>query len=292
MNKISKKNYQLPLPTKLTVVGSRVATSVQPNYLISKGQLIVSDSWVIQLVYTTEPNNRQPQLLEFPITWDDSSPWGSEEPINLIICYKRSPQIQLMHSSAPAHARPFLNITVEVPLSIEPIQLPGPAPQLAPSAVAVAAEKPPVEKNTSKSAEPEPSPEQPATAELQQRFEQLEERYRELAQTVKELTQRVCLLENRERRDNPSTAKFAGYVVDSFRLVPIPKAILELYNSGSEEPAYKVAANNQGFFIQEDILPGTYDIKVRHPRYQTLDMKNYLISAGENKCQDFLLKRL
>ncbi len=82
-----------------------------------------------------------------------------------------------------------------------------------------------------------------------------------------------------------------GTVLDAYRLVPLPHAIIEFYQKDKDSPVVKVASNNKGRYACGEIIPGIYDIKVKHPRYLPLIIKNYIVAAGDDKSQDFLLRR-
>lgn len=277
---ISKKNYQLPLPEKITVIGSRVTTSAQPQFRFENNQLILNDNWVIQLVHTTHPRSKEPQLLEFPIVWEEAWPWDQELPASATLTYKSKPRILLINSLAPKHSSPVLNLTLETPLAIE-LNEQGAKPILINPIPAPVENKVPIQ-----------PPVQPEYANLQQTQQLLEEKHLEMSQTIAELVQRLSRLEEQQAEQQQQMAKLSGYVVDSFRLAPVTKAILEVYQNGNEEPVSKLATNNQGYFAIDNLLSGTYEIKVKHPRYLPFIMKNYVIANGENKSQDFILKRI
>lgn len=277
MIKISQKNYQLPLQEKITILGSRVTTSTQPHFLLENNQLTLTDNWVLQLVHTTAEHSSEPQLLEFPLTWEEVWPWGQEFSTSITISYKKKPHIQLINSISTNHSSPMLNITLETPLEIN---LSDPEKRPLPTSV--------MPKNLTTSAEPTV---QPTTIEHKS-YQVLEEKYLRLSQAIAELEQRLLKLEEKQIEQQPKAAKLSGYVVDSFRLIPVSKAILEFYQANSDEPLYKLATNNQGYYTLDDLSSGSYDIKVKHPRYLPLVMNSYTIANAENKSQDFLLKRI
>ena len=278
MIKISLKNYQLTLQEKITILGSRVTTSTQPNFLLDNNQLILTDNWVLQLVHTTAEQSSEPQLLEFPLTWEEVWPWSQELSTNITINYKKKPHIQLISSISTNHSSPMLNITLETPLEInltDPESKPLPTNPVTPKNLTISAEL----------------TVQPATIE-QQNNQLLEEKCLKLSQAMTELEERLLKLEEKQIEQQQKAAKLSGYVVDSFRLIPISKAILEFYQGNSDEPLYKLATNNQGYYTLDELSSGTYDIKVKHPRYLPLVMNSYTIANAETKSQDFLLKRI
>jgi len=280
MNKVSEKTYQLPLQEKIIIVGSRVITSAQPHCKLENNQLSLSDQWVIQLIYTTSQKDTPPQLLEFPLAWEEVWPWDNELLNVKTAKYLKKPQIQKMQILAAKHSPQVLQLFIQTPLSLETKEAPA-EKILSPQPAAVEHIPPSVQ------------PEQPAQSNLapvplSPNYQELEDDCRKLSQALTELEQRVKQLEEAQ---TASAAKLAGYVVDSFRLGPVPKAIFEVFASGSEDLLHKAASNNQGYFVLE--LPaGNYDIKVKHPRYQPLIMKSYPLVSGENKTQDFILKRI
>ncbi len=100
----------------------------------------------------------------------------------------------------------------------------------------------------------------------------------------------IDFAENEEpRKDSHPTLK--GAVLDAYRLVPLSQAIIEFYQKGNDSPVAKVASDSKGRYLCEEIIPGIYDVKVKHPRYLPLIIKNYIVAAGDDKSQDFLLRR-
>jgi hypothetical protein len=88
-----------------------------------------------------------------------------------------------------------------------------------------------------------------------------------------------------------TASNISGTVLDSYRLLPIQKAIIEFYRNDESEPSVKLATDWQGKYSCTQLVPGTYDIKIKHARFATLVIKDYNISESENKYQDFLLRK-
>jgi len=95
--------------------------------------------------------------------------------------------------------------------------------------------------------------------------------------------------------DDPSKASpqggISGTILDSCRLSPVPKAIIEFGRAEAAEPLLKLVSDWHGKYSCSELVPGTFDVRIKHPRYATLIIKDYRITAGEKKRQDFLLRK-
>lgn len=278
---VSKKHYQIPLQGKIILAGSRISTAKQPKFSINNGQLLLSDQWLIQLIDSVRPRGAEPQLLEFPLDWEETLPWDLKQSDNITVNYQKKPQIKEVQTKIINNINPVLDITVEVPIAIE-LELTDQQAQAIQTANTIPLSSPP--HKTAKqvpTANPVPQPS----------YQELESKCRELTTAVEELQQRLLSLEEKSS-EQTRFIKFSGYVVDSFRLSPIIKAIIELTPSNKADTTYKLVSDNQGYFSSEELEPGTYDIKVKHPRYHPLSLNNYVFTIGEEKSQDFILKRI
>ncbi len=294
MIKHSKKNFEISLQERIKLAGARVITSPHPRFEFKEGQLILCDQWTIQLIHTTQPNSAEPRLLEFPVTWEETFPWSQAPPVNISVEYKKKPKITFVQSQLVNQTQPVIYLTIETPIKIN---FSDEKPVFADKKPNTTANDPPLgtlPPTFPQNAEPSQAnrltyPEK--LMEIESKFNKLTEEHRKLSQLVEELSQHLAVLEEKLTQQQ-TKAKLFGYIVDSFRLTPVNKAIVEIARQDSEEPLYKLTSNHQGFFFSEDMEPGIYNIRVKHPRYHPLIMRDYCLTGGEVKNQDFLLKRI
>lgn len=260
MNKVSEKTYQFPVQEKITILGSRIITSAQPCCKAESNKLILTDQWTVQLVYTNSSAKTPTQLLELPLAWEEVWPWEYAQLEIAEARYLKKPQIQKMQFFSTKQNPYVLQLAIQTSLKLD------------------MREKQDVVQEAPLPAE-DPVQNQPVA---------ISEIILKLSQNLTAIEERIKLLE--ERQVIPA-AKLNGSVVDSFRLNPIAKAIIEISASGNEDLLHKVATNGQGCFDME-LPPGSYDIKIKHPRYQSLAVRSYNLAHGENKNQDFILKRI
>lgn len=271
-----RRECQLTVPEKITVLGLRIEAGRQPGYEIKEKKLTVKDTWSIQIVYKPFGSNYQvpPSLMEIPYSWEEEFEWDKGSSDGLSVSYHKPPHSTLYQINEEKRLMYFLHLIAEGVLAIDYAQ----------NEVRIIA-----------SSQQEPVKEEmvPAGAdknleEIMTKLDRLEHSYAELCQQLKTLMEKTNSLQEKPVSIN---CNIGGYVLDGLRLVPVAKTIIEFYQNNEEEPVLKTATDNRGFYSCDQLVPGTYDIKIKHPRFSPLVIKDYSIKAGENKYQDFLLRR-
>lgn len=289
---ISKKDHILPLSEKIKIQGFRIETSQRPSFLIKDHILLLSDTWKIQLAYLPlkqKESSGHSLFSEFSVAWEDSFDWKEDYPTHITAAYLKKPRGVAMHLSESADNRYTLHLSLEVPVSID---------FLSQHLATVAKESPVQHTNNNPTAE-EPAVDtktalshvfKQAQHKADSRFSELEKRASRLEKDIEELATR---LHNVEASINSLIvySRLNGTVLDSYRIIPIPNAIIEIYENLNDAPLFKTASDERGYYACERLEPGTYHIKIKHPRYLPLDINNYVIKKGENRSQDFLLRR-
>ena len=259
----TQKNYEFTLPEKIRIAGLHVETARKFKQEIVSGKLRLSDNWNIQIVSApaAAPAQAELSLLEFPVLWEDEFEWTQGCPgDHLIFSYKKAPR------SISAHIREekrdvLLDLTLEAVIGWE----------------------------IGRSADPPPAP-RPAGA-WEEKIGALEEKVCVLSEAFRNLELEVQKLKEEQLARPVLKCRLAGTILDDFRMGPVPKSILEFFPNGSPEACAKTAADNQGYYSCEELAPGSYEIKIKHPRFLPLVIKDFTIKAGENKYQDFILRR-
>lgn len=268
MIKVSQKKYEFPLSEKITILGTRITTSNHPQAYTDDTRIIITDNWLLQLAYSASAKQAEPKLLEIPIAWEEIIPWDQAMSGNVTVTYIKRPKILAVNTAVSNPTAQKLNLTIETLLSLDCLD-----------------EKAKPLMNRS-----EPPPPGELTF-LQNNFRELEENCHNLSALIQGLEQRLAAVEDKLTGLQTGGSGLSGYVLDSFHLIPVSKAILEFYQNENPEPCYKLAANSQGYYAADDLAAGTYNIRVKHPRYAPLIINSYVIADREKKSQDFLLKR-
>lgn len=265
----TQKNYVLPLDGKIKIAGMRVETGGRFEQKIVSGKLSLRDSWNIQIIYTPadSPATAELTLLEHPVLWEDEFEWNQDYPGHFRFFYKKAPSAVTSHIRE--EKRNFrLCLTVEAVIGVE-IGSGG-------------------EAESEKSAI---TPGSHGTYGVQEQLSALEAKIDSLSQTVSKLEGEVQKLKEISSLLPALQGRLAGMVFDEFRMIPVAKCILEFTPTGSEEPCVKTVTDNNGYFTCERLQPATYEIKIRHPRYLPLVIKDFIINERENRYQDFILRR-
>lgn len=295
----TQKHFVFPLQEKIKIAGLRVETGREFRQEVVSGKIRLADNWNIQIVYTsiTAPAQGNPSLLEFPVLWEDEYDWKEDYPDeHLTFSYKKAP------SAVSAHIREenraiLLDLTLEGTIAVELRRgkagladgnagggCPTP-PSLAGSAALTS-----VLRQAGAWEEKVGVLEEKAEA-LEKKSEALEKKVRALTESIRNLEAGVQKLKD-ERPATPALkCRLSGTILDDFRMIPIPKSILELYSHGTQEACAKTASDNRGYYSCEELLPGNYEIRIKHPRFLPLVIKDFTIREGESKYQDFILRR-
>lgn len=270
---ISKKEFCLPLSEKVRIQGLRVETGPSPQALIADSKLKLQDNWKLQLAFCSYANNTDqaaPGFLEFPVLWEEEFDLSEDFPV-WTAAYTKKPACVASRIEESRIQPPLLHLTIEATLSADP------------KPVAIADPKPVAIKECPKISD-QPSPDLT-------RINAWEENIRELQKKISFLEDKLSEIENSSINNNSSYGRLAGTVLDSFRLVPVSKAIIEIYRKDREEPLIKTATDMRGVYVFSRLQPGLYDIKIKHPRYAVLEIKDYPIFDLDDKNQDFLMRR-
>lgn len=263
-----QKNFQIPLPMKITLVGLRVETGQAPSQTLRGNKILLEDEWKIQIIYVPfgqRQDKTQPSLFEHIITWKEELEQEREFPKGTKIVYKRkvhSISNNMMVIDAKKH---ILDLVLEVALDVEVIS---------DDIVSV--------QNTVNNT--------PFTySNLDSRLNIIEKICEEMKKEISILNEKINKLEN--YTNSLKTGRISGQVLDSFRLVPVTKAIVELSLDNSD-PIVKTTSDSHGKYSLENIPQGTYQIMIKHPRYLPFLITGYHIAENANKSQDFLMRRV
>lgn len=277
MIKIAPQDFSLPLREKIKILGLRVATSDYPENNISNQVLYLSDDWNIQLVFV--PLNKRddevpPQLLEFKVAWKEQFNWTDENQRQVSVSYKKKPRSTSYFIHEGQDKKICLNLSLEAVLEID-FAIPTPQEHHI---------SPVIEERKNQQEDKRKQ------KESSDKVLSLDQKITQILDRIKVLEERTSNLE--EKLHEPDMySTISGSVRDAHRMSPISKAIIEFYPQGSSEPLIKLATNNQGKYSLEQLIPGIYDIKIRHPRYLLLEVNKYVIEERDNLSQDFLLRR-
>ncbi len=286
MIKIARKDFLLPLKEKIDVMGLRIESSCHPQYEVVENQLKLKDLWNIQIAYTPYSARENiklrenPELAEFQVSWEDELEWDKNYPCQLSVFYRKKPHSTAMHVQENKKDDVVLKLTLETSIEIDFV-VPGPEPLLPEKKENNIIQSAPVQQTTGDTLTD--------TGKLEHAVKLLQESYDSLSQRINALELRFeeALADQRQL----TTGSISGTVLDSYRLLPIPKAIIEFYQNEASEPLVKLATDWQGKYMCTQLVPGTYDIKIKHPRYASLVIKDYILIESENKYQDFLLHK-
>ena len=274
---LDRKDFLLPLTEKIDVMGLRIETSQSPPYEIAGDKLKLTDAWNIQIAYTSfsargDIKLREiPKLAEFQVIWEHELKWDIKYPSQVAVFYKKKPHSIAMHVQENRKNDIILKLTLETAVEIDfeqPTKAPAPTP--------ASAHEPAPEPASAPALEPG------LAISPQNDYNRLLEKINGL-----ELRLEAALLEKKQL----TASNINGTVLDSYRLLPIQKAIIEFYQNEANEPTVKLATDWQGKYSCTQLVPGTYDVIIKHPRYATLVVKDYIILEAENKYQDFLLRK-
>lgn len=263
MIKTSHTKFLIPLAEKIKILGIRVETSDTPEYRIEDKKLKVFDEWNIQVISipsSIESQNSTPSLIEHKLSWEEEYDWDYEYPFLISINYKRKPQNTSIHIFEKDKIHQ-LSLFFETLLDIE-----------------FTTKKTPTSNDINKS-----------NTKFKKQIEQLEKEVLNLKKMNTELEKKVIELST-VIKTSSDFCRIEGKVLDSFRMLPIPKAILEFYAENTNEPIIKIATDNQGKYCTEDLKPGSYELRIKRSRYLPLIVKNYVLKEKEQKYQDFLLR--
>lgn len=294
MIKILQKDFILPLPTKhLKIMGILVETGPKPHIEINKQQLTVRDHWNIQLVCTPLGEKDyivNPTLMEYQVEWQDALDF-TEELKDASVNYKKKPRSIASFIQESQDYKATLHLTMEIIVEIEASFSENTSQDS--RAVPPRVEAPP--KPSAISPKPQLPPEPLPVYVTGDQLKIFEERLSKLEKQVQELlsfkdSAGTPLHDDKKPESSVKACKMSGKIIDAFRLTPIAKGIIEFTLSGQEEPVYKIAADERGVYSLE-IEPGVYDIKVKHPRYLLLSLRNYTLKEMDEKVQDFMLRR-
>lgn len=267
MPKTFQKEFQIPLPMKITLVGLRVETGQTPSQTVRANMILLEDEWKIQIIYVPygqRQDKTQPSYFEHIITWKQELEQEKEFPKGTKIVYKRKVRSISNNTRVIDSKNHVLDLVLEIALDAEVI-----------SDETISAQ------NSVKSA--------PFTyANLDSRLGGLEKACAEMQTEISLLHEKVKKLQ--EYTNSLKTGKISGQVLDSFRLVPITKAIIEI-SKDNDEPLIKTTSDNHGMYSLENIPQGTYQIIIKHPRYLPFLITGYHVAENENKSQDFLMRR-
>lgn len=308
MFKQSQKDILIPLKdSKFNILGTYIKTCPEPQYEFSQNKLSVKDEWLIQVVYTKDRNlnaQKEPSLTEFKTSWQEEFPWAGEKPSALTIRYHKKPRsINCFVRNEPPNT-PHLHLTIETYLEIDftesPLQIPVQEKLEELQGTGKIAEKTeeiikpnPEEKKQGPAKHPieKEVTEQQVIALTEIMKKGIEEKLANLTALLGNLEKRIEAIEKEFLLNATEKSRLNGVIVDAFRLVPIPRAIMEIYSPGCEEPFIKTFSNSRGYYCV-DLSSGLYDIKIKHTHFSTLLIKDYTVKEGEEKLQDFMLHRI
>lgn len=267
MPKTFQKEFQIPLPTKMTLVGLRVETGQTPSQTLRANMILLEDEWKVQIIYVPygqRQDKTQPSLYEHIITWKQELEQEKEFLKGTKIVYKRKVHSISNNTRAIDSEKYVLDLVLEVTLDAEVISDEAVSVQSAVKSTAF------------------------TYANLDSRLSKIEKTCEEMQTAVSLLHEKVNKLEN--YTNSLKTGRIFGQILDSFRLVPITKAIIEI-SPDNEEPIIKTASDNHGKYALENIPQGSYQIMIKHPRYLPFLITGYHVAENENKSQDFLMRR-
>jgi hypothetical protein len=272
------KEYQLPLPEKITILGMHIETGKLHQLETLEKILKLKDSWNIQVIYRPYDSDYQtsPSLLEFPVSWEEEIEWSDYDSGEITFTYPMPPKIifTILQEEPISQFSLKLNIevTVEVAVSNNIPSTSVSSPVKSPSNI--------------------PKKIQSNITNLNTKLNLLEEQNIKLSEHISKMLERIEALEKLNTQKVTTYSRITGYVLDSFRLLPLTKTILEFQRKDEQNPIVKIASDNRGFYFCDKLLPGTYEIKIKHPRFAPLIVKEFTINEGDSKYQDFLLNRL
>jgi len=273
--KISKREFEFPITDTFCILSTRIIPNSKFKYEILDNSLIIQDTWLIQIVYSIKNNSdSQKNLLvtEHKVTWNTKFPWLKETSSDIVVNYHKNPKIISSYFNTSKKDTPLLNITTETILAVEPSK-PFPDQQICL----------PLENTTVKPID--------SQNEWLNKLKEIEDKYSNLTNLVETLEKRITTLEKNRICVLQERSKLNGLILDSLRLVPITKAIIEMFPSGENEPLIKTISNGRGFYYFDNLTAGIYDVKIKHPRFASLLIKDYVVKEKEDKLQDFILHR-
>jgi len=275
----TQKCYTVPLSEKVQISGMRVEPGRKLEQEIAAGKLRLKDNWNIQIIYTplVSPTQAEPSFLEFPVLWEDEFEWNQDLPCHVIFSYEKIPHSISSHIWEKNRSV-MLDLTLEATIRAEL----NAAPQDS---------SPEKKKCTQPDGNSLNLNTQNDNKLALQKISALEDRVKSLSQLINNLEFKVGTLEEKWSITPALKSRLAGTVLDEFRMIPITKCIIELFQNGSEEACAKIATDTHGHYACDQLFPGVYEIRVKHPRFLPLVIKDYPIYEGENKYQDFILRR-
>jgi hypothetical protein len=312
MFKQSQREIIVPLKdSKFTIMGIYIKTSPVPQHEFRENQLTIKDEWFLQIIYAQDRSinaQKNPSLTEYKTSWQEEFPWPEEKPATLSIRYHKNPKCINSFIRHDQQNGSRLHLTIETSWEINFIKSPletlaqinlkkKAAPPVKNKSEKKVAEqtKELIEENGEIQKEKQKKEQEPIKIQVQAPKELTE---KEVEKQLAKLTALLSTLEKRietiekELPPNPTEkSRLNGIIVDAFRLVPIPRAIVEIFDPNSEEPFVKTFSNSRGFYCL-DLPSGLYDIKIKHTRFSPLVIKDYRIKKSEEKLQDFMLHRM
>lgn len=300
MFKQSQREIIVPLKdNKFTIMGIYIKTSPVPQHEFKENQLTIKDEWLLQIIYAQDRSfnaQKNPSLTEYKTSWQEEFPWLEEKPATLSIRYHKNPKCVNSFIRCDQQNGSRLHLTIETSWEINFIKSPlETLAQINLKKKAAEQTKELIEENGEMQKQKQKKEQEPIKTQVQAPKElaekKVEKQLAKLTALLSTLEKRIETIE-KELPPNPTEkSRLNGIIVDAFRLVPIPRAIVEIFNPNSEEPFVKTFSNSRGFYCL-DLPSGLYDIKIKHTRFSPLVIKDYQIKKSEEKLQDFMLHRM
>lgn len=291
MKRNFRKYLQMPVEQKIIILGLRIETGDTIECVTANNKLHLKDEWKIQIAYKPYDSSYQdpPHFMEKQIRWAEEFEWINTNTPIAFATYNKPPKCTLTHLEEQLRFTYILNLTLEGVIELH----------LAESPVL------PVNENSAPLAMPAPRKKQENTEahftkwkQLELALEQsnnriavLEKQYSEVIEHLHKQTERMDSLVDLLEKKSITNSRISGYILDSFRLIPVSKTIVEFYLDNQDDAVAKIASDARGYYTYDQLPPGTYEIRVKHPRFSPLIIKDYIIRAGDNKYQDFLLRK-
>ncbi|PKM90296.1 MAG: hypothetical protein CVU87_02605 [Firmicutes bacterium HGW-Firmicutes-12] len=272
-----QKEYRLPLPGKITILGMHIETKKKPQQEASENLVTLKDYWNIQIIYRPYDSDYQtsPSLLEFPVSWEQEIELSNYNSGEITFTYPNPPKsISTLLQEEPI-SQFFLRIIIEGTVE-----------------VIISNNNPSIPTTSVKYPTNVPKKIRFNINKLNTKLNSLEEQNIELHAQLSKMSERIYALEESTPEKVTTYSRITGYILDSFRLLPLAKTIIEFRKEDEQSPPVKIASDNRGFYFCDKLIPGTYEIKIKHPRFSPLIIKEFPINEGDNKYQDFLLNRL
>lgn len=290
MKRNFRKHLQMPVEQKIIILGLRIETSDTVQCVTANNKLHLKDEWKLLIAYKPYDSGYQdpPLYMEKPILWTEEFEWISNTPISLAT-YNKPPKCTLTHLEEQQRFTYILNLTLEGVIEIHFDERPV-LPVNENSAPAAM----PTSRKEQENAETHLTKWKQIELDLEQsnkRIAVLEKQYSEVIDHLHKQTERMDYLVDLLEKKSITHSRISGYILDSFRLIPVSKTIVEFYLNNQDDAVAKIASDARGYYTCDQLPAGTYEIRVKHPRFSPLIIKDYIIRAGDNKYQDFLLRK-